>query len=88
MALIESIGVGLPRWEIHSAECDDVIKAIHRGSFAAIVTAVSPEALVLSDIYARHETGMEAEDSTVMSCCADMDTGTPLLGKFKIVGAS
>src|ERR1700733_5363271 len=63
-ALIESNVVELPRWEIHSVECDDVIRAIHRGSFAAIVTAVSAEGLVLSDIYARQETGMEAEDST------------------------
>jgi hypothetical protein len=87
-ALIESNVVELPRWEIHSVECDHVIRAIRRGSFAAIVTAVSAEGLVLSDIYARQETGLEGEDSTIMPCCADADSRTLPVRGILIVAAS
>jgi hypothetical protein len=60
LALIDTIDFGFAGWEIHTSECDEVTKSIHRGSFAAIVSAGSPEALMESEIAARAEQGWEA----------------------------
>jgi len=84
--LIQTVDLELSRWEIHSAECDHVTKAIQRGLFTAIVSAESPGALVQSEIAARAAAGMEAVGLEVMPCCAD--TAPLMVRRILIVAAS
>jgi hypothetical protein len=74
LALIHTSDVGFTGWEIHTAECEDVRKSIHRGSFVAIVSAESPGAFVESEIAARSELGLGDEDFKIMPCWTDTAT--------------
>jgi hypothetical protein len=84
-ALVQTVDFELSRWEIHSAECDDVTKSIRRGLFTAIVSAESPGALVQSEIAARATAGMEEVGLEIMPCCAD--TAPQMVRRILVVSA-
>jgi hypothetical protein len=73
LASVHTTDFGFTLWEIHTSECEDVTKAIHRGSFIAIVSADSPEELIEAEIAACREQGLEEENFKIMPCCVDSD---------------
>jgi hypothetical protein len=67
-ALVHIVDFRSTRWEIHEPECYDVTRSLHCGSFVAIASADSPEALMKSELAER---GAKTDCFTIMPCCAD-----------------
>jgi hypothetical protein len=70
-SLVRIEDFGWTRWQVHKADCPDIKKLIKEGAFMEIVSAVSPEALVQSEIDFHLDDGRIKDDYAILTCCRE-----------------
>jgi hypothetical protein len=68
-SLVRTNHIGLTRWQIHKADCPDVIKLMKEGAFTEILSAPSAERIVESELDIHAKDGWTEYDYEIMPCC-------------------
>ena len=68
-ALVLMNDLALSRWEIHVAQCSDVMPLVRRGAFAQILSAESPEMVRQTELGISNGDGRIVTDFAIMPCC-------------------
>ncbi len=68
-ALIVTRNRALSKWQVHRAQCPDVLQMVSRGAFAQILSSKSAECLRQTELEIPANYNRTYNDCVIMPCC-------------------
>ena len=68
-ALVTTADAKLSRWQIHAADCAEVVSKATQGLFIEFIVSLSLNALVQDELAVRPSDDCTEEDFQIMPCC-------------------